>query len=327
MSNKVMTALGPISADKLGVTLAHEHLMIGATGWNFDATFTFDRAAAVDKMVKEINEAKKECGLQTIMDASFADPAIDAEVYKIVQEKTGVNIICSTGHNTEGGAPSAYWTDAILYTGDYDGALQRLYESYMKEITVGIAKSDAKAGMLKLSTSKDAMTKFEELTFEAGAMAQKETGVPIITHTTGSTLGPEQADYLISKGADPKKIAIGHMCDTGDLNYVEEVLKKGVFINMDRFGSDWLYPDRNKCENVAKLIKMGYVDKMLLGHDYAIYFLGEPTMTGELLEKMPNWHLQGLLKVFVPIMKEFGVTDEHVKTMLVDNPRRLFTGE
>ena len=68
----------------------------------------------------------------------------------------------------------------------------------------------------------------EEILFKAAARAQKETGCAIITHTQKGTMGPEQAELLISCGADPNKIAIGHMCGSTDIDYFERVLKQGV---------------------------------------------------------------------------------------------------
>jgi len=42
---------------------------------------------------------------------------------------------------------------------------------------------------------------------------------------------------------------------------------------------------------------------------------------------MPNWEPTHLFKRILPRMKERGVTDEAVRTIFVDNPRRYFRGE
>jgi phosphotriesterase-related protein len=39
---------------------------------------------------------------------------------------------------------------------------------------------------------------------------------------------------------------------------------------------------------------------------------------------MPNWHYLHIHNDVIPALKERGVTDEQLHTMLVDNPRRIF---
>jgi phosphotriesterase-related protein len=76
-------------------------------------------------------------------------------------------------------------------------------------------------------------TEYEQLYFRAGARVQRETAVPIITHTTEGTMGPEQAELLISLGADPKKIQIGHMNGNIKFDYQRATINHGVKIAFD----------------------------------------------------------------------------------------------
>jgi phosphotriesterase-related protein len=38
----------------------------------------------------------------------------------------------------------------------------------------------------------------------------------------------------------------------------------------------------------------------------------------------PNWHYLHIHNDVIPALKQRGVTDEQLHTMLVDNPRRIF---
>jgi phosphotriesterase-related protein len=40
-----------------------------------------------------------------------------------------------------------------------------------------------------------------------------------------------------------------------------------------------------------------------------------------------NWHPTHLFKNVIPALKKGGVTEEQIRTILVDNPRRLFGGK
>lgn len=325
MSCQVMTAAGPVSSNNLGATNCHDHLVWGPVGWDFDATYTYDREFALKKCIKEVKEAKK-CGLGTILDATVSDLPRDPEFCRQIQEATGVNIICATGLCNEKNAPSAYWVTIINMIG-YDEALKRLYPSFMKELTVGICGSNVRSGMIKVSAFKGEITKFEELCMEAAAMAQKATGVPIISHTEAGTMGPEMADFLLSKGADPKKVMIGHMGECEDLEgYVKSVLKKGVYIGLDRMGLSMMLSDERRCQNLIKLIDMGYIKQILLGHDYTVYAHGPAYLSEAIVKTMPNYNLCGTLAAYNPMLKKLGLSDKQLKTLEVDNPRRFFEG-
>ncbi len=64
----------------------------------------------------------------------------------------------------------------------------------------------------KSSKRQSKITTYEAEGLGAAARAHKEAGVPIISHTVGGTLSPEQADLMISQGASPKCTLIGHIC-------------------------------------------------------------------------------------------------------------------
>jgi phosphotriesterase-related protein len=42
---------------------------------------------------------------------------------------------------------------------------------------------------------------------------------------------------------------------------------------------------------------------------------------------MPNWHYLHIHNDVIPALKQRGVTDEQLTTMLVDNPRKIFEAQ
>jgi phosphotriesterase-related protein len=72
---------------------------------------------------------------------------------------------------------------------------------------------------------------------------------------------------------------------------------------------------------VAKMCERGHADKMVLSHDAACFMDWVPV---ELLPALPNWHYLHIHNDVIPALKERGVTDEQLTTMLVDNPRQIF---
>jgi len=320
----VNTVLGPVSADELGVTLMHEHLVFAYLGWECDALApSYDREAVAAACVDVLRGAKS-CGLKTLVDATATDMGRDIELQKIVSEKLGINIICATGFYTEKYGKSGYFK---FRSQMYD-IISELSEIMIKEITQGIGETGVKAGIIKVSTGHARISSYEEKVLRAAARAQKETGVPIITHTEAGTMGPEQADLLISEGADPKRIVIGHMCGNADLRYHVSVLEKGVNIAFDRLGIDILFPDKLRKACLIGLIGIGYADRVMLSQDCWAYWLGRPFEFSEATKPLlANWSYTHVFNNIIPALKEAGVSEDKINALMVENPRRLFGGD
>mgnify|MGYP000271261279 CR=1 FL=1 len=328
MPQLINSVLGAISPDDLGITLMHEHLIFGFPGWQYDsAAPPYDREETVNTCVEMIKEAKRY-GLKTIIDATPNDGTRDPELYKIVAEKAEINIICATGLYSAADGASAYFRIRAGVSKEYKKIINEIYETFMRDICQGIGNSGVRAGVIKIGTSKGRIAPYEEMVMEAAAMAQKDTGVPIITHTEAGTMGPQQADYLISKGAEINRLAIGHMCGNANLKYHLEVLQKGVFICFDRFGFNLAFPDTLRIGTLVGLIGLGYEKHIMLSHDCVLKWLGRKLPVPETSASLvANWNLTHIFKNIIPAMKRANITDERIKTIIIDNPRRLFTGE
>ena len=324
---KVNTVLGPISPDDMGVTLMHEHICYGYPGWEGDQTIApFDPDSIVANGVATLQQLKGQ-GVKTYVDATALDGGRQPEILKEISEKSGVNIICSTGYYFEEEGAPVYWK----FRGSLGDISGELYELFLKEVTEGIRDTGIKAGVIKVGSSKDVITEYEKLMFQTAAKVQQETGVPIITHTQEGTMGPDQAKLLIDAGADPKRIQIGHMSDNLDIGYQLDTLKHGVYVSWDRMGLQGLVGcpmDEERYAVMIDLVKKGYADKLMISHDYIITWLGRPlNLPEEAFPLIANWHPTHLFKNIIPALKQGGVTDEQIKTITVNNPRRLFLGE
>jgi phosphotriesterase-related protein len=320
----INSVLGPISPDKLGQTLMHEHFTFSVPGWFADATIApEDFKAALKTNLGHIKTAKA-LGIKTIVDATPNDTGgRDPKLYKALAQKGGINIICSTGLYFEHGGCPTYWKQRIRWGTDISKMMSELF---IKEITQGIGKTGVKAGVIKVGTSPK-MTPYEEAVFKAAVVAQKATGVPIITHTEGPTGGVEQAEFFIKEGADLKKVMIGHVSNSKDTEYHKAILAKGVYIAFDRIGIDTITPFDVNVKNVTELCKLGYAEKIILSHDNVLVRLGRPVEIPEKSRPLyANRRIDHISKDVIPALKSDGVTDEQIKAMMVDNPKNLFLG-
>lgn len=320
----VNTVRGPIPADKLGTTLMHEHFAFAYPGWFADASIApEDFKAALKKGIEAIKTAKG-VGVNTIVDATPNDVGgRNPYLYKKLAKKTGINIICATGLYTEHEGSPAYWKTRVIWGADIS---KMIAELFIKEITDGIGTSGVKAGVIKVGTG-DKMTPYEASVLKAAVIAQKATGVPIITHTDGATGGVEQAEFFAKEGADLNKVMIGHVSNAKDINYHKAILAKGVYIGFDRIGLDIITPLEVNARNIATLCKLGYANRIILSHDTVNFWLGRQIkVPDQVLPLFANWRIDTISLRLIPRLKELGVTDEQIQMMMVENPKNLFLG-
>lgn len=323
----INSVLGPISPDKLGTTLVHEHFAFAYPGWFADKTIADTDFKTIYKTNLGVIRAAQKYGIKTIIDATTNDVGgRDPVLYKKLAKKTGMNIICSTGLYTEHEGSPAYFKTRMAFGTDISKMMSELF---IKEITQGIGKSGVKAGVIKCGTSGGGkISPYETAVLKAAVVAQKETGVPIITHTDGPAGGVEQAEFFIAEGANPKKVMIGHVSNSKDIEYHKAILAKGVYIAFDRIGLEIFTPTDINVKNIAELCKLGYANQIMLSHDTVNVWLGRPLEAPAPVAKMlANWRIDHISQNVLPALKARGVTDEQIKTMMVDNPKNLFLGK
>ncbi|MBU8908046.1 phosphotriesterase family protein [Desertibacillus haloalkaliphilus] len=320
----VQTVMGEISVSQLGKTLIHEHFIFGYPGFQGDVTLgRFDRAEALKKCIT-IAEGLKEHGVDTVVDPTPNDCGRDPLFLKEISERTGVQIICATGYYYEGeGAPPYFKFRQSLGTAEDD-----IYDMFRKEIEDGIADTKIKPGVIKLASSRGNITSYERMFFKAAARVQQEIGITIVTHTQEGTMGPEQAELLVELGADPANIIIGHMCGNTDISYHLRTLETGVSIAFDRFGLQGFVGaplDQERMATVLGLIGIGYEDKIMLAHDTVNVWLGRPPQLSPKAEQaLANWKPTYIFETILPMLQKAGVSDEQLRTLFVENPRKAF---
>jgi phosphotriesterase-related protein len=320
---KINTVLGPITPEQLGPTLMHEHMVLAYPGWDMDALCQHFELNELAKICADALEEVKKYGIKTVVDATASDMWRNVELDRAVAEKTGLNIICATGMYYEGEGMPAY----LKARSAMMDIVTEQYESFMQELTVGIGKTGIKAGVIKVATGHGSITPYEEKMLKAAARAQKETGVPILTHTQQGTMGPEQAALLIAEGADARKIIIGHMCGNANMEYQVSVIDKGVCLGFDRWGIDYLFPDNLRRATVLGLLGMGFADRIVLSQDCMAQILGRKFVWPDFVQPLvANWSYTHIFKNIIPLLKQAGVTEAQVNQMLAGNPKRIFGG-
>jgi phosphotriesterase-related protein len=315
------TARGPIDCANLGVTLMHEHVFIQSPDitTNYPEVWGDEAKREADAVVR-LNELKSR-GVDSIVDLTVIGMGRYIPRIERIAAQTDLNIIVATGVYTYNDVPMFFH-----FSGPDTPLGEPMVEMFVRDITTGIAGTGVKAAILKCATDEPGLTPGVERVLRAVAQAHRETGVPISTHTHAATKrGLDQQRIFSGEGVDLSRVVIGHCGDSTDLDYLEELIGNGSFIGMDRFGVDVFLGFEDRVDTVARMCERGHADKMVLSHDASCFIDWLPEAL--IPETMPNWHYLHIHDDVIPALKERGVTDEQLTTMLVDNPRRIFEAQ
>jgi len=321
----VNTVTGPIRVDALGVTLMHEHVLIGYPGWEADTLRPGPARAEIVETAVEKIRSMQEIGIQSMLDPCPNDLGRDVGLAAEVAGRTGFNIICATGLYKENEGGFAHWH----FVRSIGRGVEAMAELFIHELTRGIGDTGVKAGIIKVATGAGKITDYEYDVLSAAAMAAVETGAPITTHTDQGTMGEEQQAFLLERGVPAHRIIIGHSCGSSDHDYHMRLLDKGSYLGFDRFGLDILAPDEQRIDALVALLQKQQERRIVVSHDSVWCTRGQP-FPAEMLaaidvDKLFNpTHFH---RNIIPALLARGVSREQIDTMLVDNPRRFFQGE
>ncbi|WGS19287.1 MULTISPECIES: hypothetical protein [unclassified Bradyrhizobium] len=323
----IETVTGAIPVESLGRTLMHEHLFIAFPGAWFDPLARFSRAELIAEAVRRLAQLRAEHKVRTFVDPCPIELGRDVTLMKEVSEKAGIQIICTTGFYYEERGLPVYWR---CRTED------EIAELYIREITHGIGDTGVKAGALKVSTSAQAVTDQEKKFLAAACIAQKATGVPIITHTTNGCAGPEQQQLFAGGGVAAHRCLIGHCCANADHAYHRRIVDGGSYIGFDQIGMDYVQRDNVRADNLAKLVRDGFRAQIMMSMDRLCGYLGKSVvrqLTSEEIAKIEQLKSRRLWQEhtymftdFIPMLRARGVQESDIVSILEDNPRRFFAG-
>jgi len=314
----VNTVLGPVDTSELGFTLSHEHLATNAAGILKTFPELVDRAGVIEQANATLKEASRE-GLRTIIDVTTIDLGRDVEMMREVSRTTGVNIIAATGNHLA--VPRLF----------ADLPPEVIADLYVREIEVGIEGTGIKAGIIKVASDEGGVTRPQEIVLRPAGQASVRTGTPISTHTwSPDRVGEEQVRILQDEGVDMDKVYIGHSNDDMDMAYLLGLLKKGVWLGLDRFpgGRRPGTPYWEERTQLAKqLIDAGYTDRIMLSHDHSVPKARYGVAVQEERIKYNPDGYNFITRNVLPRLREMGVSDDAINQIMVENPRRFFEGK
>ncbi len=237
-----------------------------------------------------------------------------------INEQVDINIVPATGLYTYNEVPFQfhYSGPGLLFD-----VPEPMVELFVRDLREGIADTGVRAAFLKCAIEEQGLTPGVERVLRAVGQAHVETGAPITVHTNPHTeSGLVVQRVLREEGVDLAAVVLGHSGDSTDVDHLCRLADAGSLLGMDRFGLDLLCPFEERVATVVELARRGYAERMVLSHDASCYIDWFPEQGKA--AAVPNWNYTHISDDVIPALRERGVTDEQLTTMLVENPRRYF---
>lgn len=298
---QIHTVTGWREASVLRITYCHEHVHLDLSGHKHDSDTNFnDLDAVVAEFVR-----LGELGVGTVIDVSNRGMGRDVEAMLRVSRETGVEVVASTGFYKEPFLPEYFYRESE----------QALVNLLLADIRDGIDESGVCAHVIgEIGTGKYEFSADQHKLFRVAAAAHCETGHPIYTHTTLGTMALEQLEFLKARGVDLTRVAIGHLDLKCDNYYHQQVADYGCFIAFDTVGKLKYESDENRALHLLALVESGHLGQILLSQDIT---------RKSHLQKNGGIGYSYLLTEFVPLLREHGLTEAEINTILVENPKKF----
>ena len=344
----LMTVLGPIDSDELGIILPHEHIMLDLRN-QFSEFTEASRIALSEQRVNIknldvlsrnplalkdnliLNDIKlavdelleyKKAGGNTVVEATSMGAGRDPIALRDISRITGLHVIAGCGYFT-------YDTHPV---GMDEKKVETIKREMLKDIREGIDGTGVRAGVIGEIGTSDEIYPNEEKALIAAAEVQSETGLGIHVHTEPWAEKRLEALHILKKhGADLTKVAVDHLDVKMDIDLEDckKIMDQGAYVEFDNFGKEYYIDMRNRSllagpfatdfqrvNGIKELVDSGFLSKILITNDLCF-----KTM----LHRYGGWGYDHILTNIVPMMRETGLTDEQLDMILVKNPKKLLS--
>ncbi|AYL53686.1 TPA: phosphotriesterase-related protein [Citrobacter freundii] len=288
--------------DPTGYTWVHEHLHIDLSGFKNNLDCRLDQYDLICQEMKDL----RALGVSNIIEMTNRYMGRNPQFMLDLMRDTGINVVACTG----------YYQDAFFPEHVAARSVEQLAQEMVDEIVIGIDGTELKAGIIaEIGSSEGVITPLEEKVFIAAARAHIETGRPISTHTSFSTMGVEQLVLLQAHGVDLSRVTVGH-CDLKDnLDNILRMIELGAYVQFDTIGKNNYYPDEKRIAMLYAIRDRGLLSHVMLSMDI--------TRRSHLKANGGNGY-DYLLTTFIPQLRQSGFSQADVDMMLRDNPSKFF---
>lgn len=312
---KIMTVSGEIAIRDMGTTLIHEHVLVDWIGADSTGYHRWDREKVIEQVLPYFKEAREK-GVDTIIECTPAYLGRDPFILKELSRKSGIQILTNTGYY--GAVDNNFMPELAHHK-----SVSEIAARWINEFEDGIGESGIHPGFMKISVAPDQpLSGLHKKIVQAAAITHLETGLTIVSHTSGDEPALEQVLLLKEEGISPSAWVWTH-AQSGSLEGNIQIASEGAWISLDNVNHD---PDRESDDRgsiewyvnrIKELKNAGHLDKVLISHDAGYYNPDEPN----------GGDFRGYTDIqdhLVPELLNSNFTDDDIHQLLVVNPRQAY---
>jgi phosphotriesterase-related protein len=304
---RVMTVLGPVSPDRLGSTLPHEHVLVDFVGADTISRDRYDVNDAYDAALPHLRRAKA-LGCRAFVECTPAYLGRDPRLLARLASSTGLHILTNTG---DYGAAK----DKYVPRHAYGESADELASRWIREWDDGIEGTGIRPGFIKTGVDAGPLSDIDRKLVQAAARTHARTGLTIASHTGDTRAAREQLEVLAREQIRPDAFIWVHAQSDWELESRVAAAGTGAWIEIDNLDDKTV----TACvERVSALKGRGCLHRLLVSHDAGWYRPGEPgggTFRG----------FETAYTAFVPALRAAGWSAREVTQLLVANPAAAFT--
>lgn len=334
MTGKVQTVTGLIEPSAMGYTLAHEHLLanicppedrglpegpltldkLGSDRRHWDRNPLNARLESEPEAIEEMRQFKAAGG-GTVVEVTSIGLRRDPAGLQRIAEASGVNIVMGASYYVHHYHPPEV-------AGMSEG---QITERIVRDVRDGVDDTGVRAGIIGEVGLFWPVHADEVKVLRASAVAQKETGAPLMIHPGRDPAAPLDAISVVKEaGGDPSRTIMAHIDRT--LFQREDMLalaETGCYLEFDLFGHESSYyplapidmpNDATRIDHLMALIEAGYRDRLLVAHDIC---------HKHRMRKYGGDGYSHLLENVLPVMRRKGMSDDDVQALFAANPARI----
>jgi phosphotriesterase-related protein len=305
----IITVLGPLPAGEMGITLAHEHILVDFIGADSTGPHRWNKQEVVERVTPYLKEARDH-GCRTFIDCSPTFLGKDPVLLRMLAEKTGLNIITNTGWY---GAMD----DLFIPAFGHQMSAEEIAEVWIAEYRDGIEGTPVRPGFIKIGVDRsDTLSLMDEKLIRAAGIAHLETGLVIKSHTGPDAPAFEQLEILREMGVPPEAFIWTH-AQAGTHEGRIKAARAGAWISMDNVN------EKNAVQyltDIQGLKAENCLHRLIISHDAGWYSPGQSNGGNFRPYSAIFTHL-------IPLLRDNGFTEEEIHGILVMNPAAAFATE
>jgi len=308
MNKQLISVLGPIAPDDMGITDAHNHLWISAQAGQIEGAPVLDQEQDILTELQSFRNA----GGGSQIDCQPGGCGRDGNSLRTLAEKSGIHIVACTGFHLKRYYPAGYkiWSmDAAEATSHFMAEIEKGLEETRESEKV------VYPGFIKLAV-KDTVAESPIELIEAAARVSIESGYALEMHTERGSSVEEFVNLFLELGVQPDRLVICHIDKRPDFGLHRELAQAGFLLEYDTFFRPKYRPEENLWPLIQNMVEAELGHMVAVASDLADFSLWKSMGNGPGLE--------ALITIIKKRLEEEGYDDFTVSGLIGKNiVRRL----